>query len=91
MGRPSELGCGTRCCFYEGSPCTQLEFTDAAKQVGRCKVYPERFGRRHTVSGVAFQCVPMIAKLKLDGVPHPKCGYNVVRSLEGVPIVRGMA
>ena len=65
--------------------------TDDANQVGRCKVYADRFALRHTVSGVAFQCVPMTVKLKTDGVPHPKCGYAVVRSIEGVPVVRGMS
>ena len=73
-----------------GSPCEKLEFTDDAKSIGRCTIYSKRFGVHQTVAGQSFRCVPMTTKLLTDGVPHPNCGYNVVRSIEGVPVVRGL-
>ena len=83
-------GCKTACCFYADSPCEHL-ILDPATQVGRCAIYDHRFGEHQTVDGQRFQCVPMSVKLRIEGAPHLQCGYAVIRSVEGVPIVRGLA
>jgi len=83
-------GCLTRCCFYDGSPCDKLEFTDAAKSVGRCTVYATRFGVHQTLMGTSFKCASMADWLMQKPAPE-KCGYAVVRSIEGMPVVRGQA
>ena len=89
MCRP-EHGCKTACCYYQGSPCEELRIMNTKTNRGVCRVYPTRFGVHKTVAGETFQCVPYAAYLKHQPA-HPKCGYAVVKSIEGMPVVRGQA
>ena len=68
-------GCGTACCFFNGSPCTELEFLDPEKKIGRCRIYDKRFGRRKTIKGDVFQCVPIHVYMQFHSVPA-RCGYE---------------
>ena len=76
-------GCGTACCFYEGSPCENLQWIKKKEGIGVCSIYERRFGVRKTVDGKEFLCAPMFVRLKEEGIPHPKCGYASVRSIQG--------
>lgn len=74
-------GCHAACCYFEGSPCEELD-----RETLRCRVYITRFGLRQTVDGKPFRCAPMAEKLLVEGVPHVQCGYRVVRSIEHRPV-----
>ena len=78
-------GCGVACCHYEGSPCTELDV-----ETQRCRVYATRFGKRQTVEGKTFKCASMADWLMHKPAPE-HCGYSIIRSIEGIPVVRGMA
>lgn len=82
-------GCGTACCFFNGSPCEHLELFDTKRQAGRCRIYDHRFGTHRTVDGQAFHCVPMMNRLQITGLPHPQCGYACVTSMNGKPVAMG--
>lgn len=62
--------------------------TDTKKGIGVCSIYATRFGVHKTVAGEQFQCVPMRVALVKKPAPA-SCGYAAVRSIEGVPVVRG--
>ena len=76
-------GCQAKCCYYEGSPCEELNLSTLT-----CRTYPNRFGLHKTVSGVEFQCVPFHVALQHQPAPE-KCGYAGITQINGVPIVRG--
>ena len=82
------LGCQTACCHFEGSPCEHLEWVEADKQVGRCKIYSTRFGQRTTVDGKVFRCAPAAEWIQHVNPPET-CGYARVLRIHGVPTVRG--
>ena len=81
-------GCRTACCYFEGSPCEELFVTDHSAGVGRCRVYPMRFGEHQTVAGATFRCVPFGQWLQHRPAPDA-CGYEDVVRVNGVPVVRG--
>lgn len=76
-------GCGVACCYYEGSPCTELDL-----ETKQCRIYDHRFGLRATMDGKRFRCASMREFLLHKPAPT-LCGYRVVQSIEGVPVVRG--
>lgn len=84
----SSKGCRTACCYYEGSPCEHLRIIDHQENRGVCRIYAERFGEHQTVAGERFQCVPYGEYLKHQPA-HAKCGYSVIHSIEGIPVIRG--
>lgn len=98
MCDPRRLGCQTACCFYEGSPCVHLKWVDRKEKVGVCDIYDRRFeecivcnegkARHKTVDGKVFQVVPMWVRLQHVQAPD-RCGYASVRSVNGIPVVRG--
>ncbi|MEA3489407.1 MAG: hypothetical protein U9R44_03570 [Candidatus Omnitrophota bacterium] len=66
--------CG-QCCGALDDPCRDLVKLDNGTYF--CMIYDKRFGRRETVSGKAFNCVPIrehIAK----GALRPGCSYRSV-------------
>lgn len=81
-------GCGTVCCFWEGSPCEHLELNETTR-IGRCSIYEHRFGTHRTLEGKEFLCAP--AALWIQKVSPPDaCGYATVLRVNGIPTVRGM-
>lgn len=84
----ADQGCKTACCYYEGSACENLKIVDNKTGAGVCSVYDLRFGLHKNLEGQTFRCVPFRTYLQ----HHPAvegCGYKVVLSIEGVPVVRG--
>ena len=57
---------------------------------GVCRIYPMRFGVHQTVAGKTFKCASMADWLMNKPAPA-QCGYAVVRSIEGLPVIRGRA
>ena len=82
MCDPSK-GCRTVCCFFEGSPCEELQWVDRKKGIGRCRVYLTRHGRHKTINGKEFMCVDMKQWLALN-IPVRECGYHPLTAVEGV-------
>jgi hypothetical protein len=62
--------CGACCGAFE-DPCLNL-FQENGKYY--CRVYPERLGIQKTVSGKAFNCVPIRELRKLARF-YPGCAY----------------
>lgn len=77
----SRSGCGTACCYHEGSACEHLKIIDKKSGAGVCNIYEKRFGWHSTVSGKRFECVPMRAWL-LHKTPPRECGYWGIGSIE---------
>lgn len=83
-----ESGCKTKCCFYNGSPCENLDIYKTELSAGRCRIYESRFGIRKNLKGEEFQCVPMHAYLLLKKAPE-LCGYGDITSVNGKTTQRG--
>lgn len=87
MCQPSG-GCGTMCCFYEGSPCEELRWVDRKKGIGVCTVYSKRHGYHKTLEGKEFVCSDMGTWLKYN-IPHERCGYRGIVRVDGQLTLEG--
>ncbi|MBN1526650.1 MAG: hypothetical protein JW919_03595 [Candidatus Omnitrophica bacterium] len=65
--------CGACCGAYDEDPCAHLK--KGANGLTYCDIYPVRLGKRKTVSGREFECVP-ISQVLAEGWPKDeRCAY----------------
>jgi hypothetical protein len=64
--------CGVCCGSTDGEPCTEL--VALAEGGYHCRSYARRLGRRRTVTGRPFECVPIKTVIETLG-GYPGCGY----------------
>jgi len=69
--------CGACCGLADGDPCANLLRGSGGRYF--CRVYENRLGPQVTVSGKAFNCVPIRSLLKFD-LPYSDCPYLRVSS-----------
>jgi len=64
--------CG-QCCGALDDPCEELVKVERDKYF--CKSYENRLGRKRTLSGAVFSCVPIREHIE-KGTLRPSCAYN---------------
>ncbi len=66
--------CGACCGSYDGDPCTHLRKDKNGKYY--CNIYPDRLGKRKTVSGEEFECVPISEIIEESWAQDYRCTYK---------------
>lgn len=68
------IRCGSCCGAYDGDPCLHLKKDKDNKYY--CRIYPQRFGERKTISGDDFECVPIREILNDSWIGDYLCAYK---------------
>jgi len=69
--------CGACCGAYDGDPCAHLRNDGKSKYY--CDIYSHRLGKRKTVSGEEFECVPIREILNRSWPGSSRCVYKRLR------------